>query len=61
MTKEALLNKLTAAIDDALRQRMFGTLEIEFRAGEPVFFRKHQQEKLDTETENRREQTFKRS
>jgi len=60
MTKETLIKKLTAAIDDVERLRMFGTIEIEFRAGEPVFFRKLQQEKLDTETENRGEK-FKRS
>jgi hypothetical protein len=55
MTKTALLKKLETAIDDAERQRTFGTLEIEFRAGEPVFIRKMQTEKLD-ETENRRDQ-----
>jgi hypothetical protein len=59
VTKDALLKKLTAAIDDAERQRMFGTLEIEFRSGEPVFFRKHQQEKLDTEPRDDR-QTYRR-
>ena len=57
MTKEALLKKLEVAIEDVERQKMFGTIEIEFRAGEPVFLRKQQQEKLDTQTENRREQT----
>jgi hypothetical protein len=56
MTKDALLKKLATAIDDVERQRMFGTIEIEFRAGEPVFLRKLQQEKLDTDTENRRDQ-----
>jgi hypothetical protein len=56
MTKDALLNKLANAIDDVERQRMFGTIEIEFRSGEPVFLRKLQQEKLDTDTENRRDQ-----
>jgi hypothetical protein len=56
MTKDALLNKLANVIDDVERQRMFGTIEIEFRAGEPVFLRKLQQEKLDTDTENRRDQ-----
>jgi hypothetical protein len=52
MTKDLLMKKLEAAVTEAERLRMFGTLEVEFRAGEPVFFRKHQQEKLDT-TENR--------
>lgn len=52
MNKEQLLKKLTAMIDDAGRQRMYGNIEIEFRAGVPVFIRTMQQEKLD-ETENR--------
>jgi hypothetical protein len=58
--KTTLLRKLETAIDEAARQRMYGNIEIEFRAGEPVFIRKMQQEKLD-ETENRREQsTYRR-
>jgi len=56
MTKNALLKKIEAALDDVERQRMFGTIEIEFRAGEPVFLRKLQQEKLDTDTEIRHAQ-----
>lgn len=60
MDKATLLRKLETAIDEAARQRMYGNIEIEFRAGEPVFIRKMQQEKLD-ETENRREQsTYRR-
>lgn len=60
MMKTQLLKKVEAAIDDAERQRTFGTLEIEFRAGEPVFIRKMQTEKLD-EAENRNaHQPFKR-
>lgn len=53
MTKAALLKKIESAIDDALQQRLYGTIEVEFRAGEPTFLRTHRQEKLD-ETENRR-------
>ena len=60
MTKNALLKKLESTIDDAERQRLYGTIEIEFRAGEPVFLRKLQQEKLDNETENRYDQSFRR-
>jgi hypothetical protein len=52
MTKDALLKKLDAALDNAACGRIYGTLEIEFRAGEPVFIRTTHQEKLD-ETENR--------
>jgi hypothetical protein len=52
VTKDALLRKLDGALDNAAHARMYGTLEIEFRAGEPVFIRTTQQEKLD-ETENR--------
>ncbi len=61
MTKTQLLKKLETAIDDAERQRTFGTLEIEFRAGEPVFIRKMQTEKLDeTENRNGQQQTHRR-
>jgi hypothetical protein len=59
MTKNALLKKIEIAIDDAMSQRLYGKLEIEFKAGEPTFLYTHRQEKLD-ETENRREQNFKR-
>jgi len=55
MTKDALLKKVETAIDEAMHQRLYGNIEIEFRAGEPTFLRTHRQEKLD-ETENRREQ-----
>jgi hypothetical protein len=58
MTKAKLLKKLETAIDDVERQRMFGTIEIEFRAGEPTFLRTQRQEKLD-DSENRREQTYR--
>jgi hypothetical protein len=59
MNKEQLLKKLETAIDEAARQRMYGNIEIEFRAGEPVFIRKMQQEKLD-ETENRHGSSYRR-
>ena len=52
MTRAALLKKLETIVDEAIGQRMYGHVEIEFRAGEPVFLRTLQQEKLD-ETENR--------
>jgi len=52
MTKDALLKKLEATVDSAVRSRMYGTIEIEFRAGEPTFLRKTEQEKLD-DTESR--------
>ena len=54
MTKDALMKKLDAAVTEVERTRMFGTIEIEFRAGEPVFLRKLQQEKLDTENRDDR-------
>lgn len=59
MTKNALLKKVEIAIDEAMRQRLYGKLEIEFKAGTPTFLSTHRQEKLD-ETENRNEQNFKR-
>jgi hypothetical protein len=55
MTKTALLKKLETAIDEAIRQRLYGNIDIEFRAGEPVILRSAKTEKLDEEN-NRREQ-----
>lgn len=52
MTKTALLKKVEVAIDEAIRQRLYGNIEIEFRAGNPTFLRTLNQEKLD-DTENR--------
>jgi hypothetical protein len=52
VTKTELMKKLEAAVDAAFRERLYGEIEIEFRAGEPTFFKKVQQEKLDG-TENR--------
>jgi hypothetical protein len=59
MTKNALLKKLETAIDDAMRERLYGNIEIEFRAGEPVILRSAKTEKLDAE-DNRREQRNQR-
>lgn len=47
MTKTALLKKLEAAIDEAMRQLLYGNIEIEFKAGHPTFLRTSNQEKLD--------------
>jgi hypothetical protein len=56
MTKDALLKKIEAALDDAVRQRLYGNIEIEFRAGEPIILRSAKTEKLDDEENNRRDQ-----
>jgi hypothetical protein len=60
MDKATLIRKLETAIDEAVRQRTYGNIEIEFRAGEAVFIRKTQTEKLD-ETENRRGPRYENS
>ncbi len=54
MSRTELLKKLGFAVDDAIRTRMYGELQIEFRGGEPTFLRKTTHEKLDSETENRK-------
>jgi hypothetical protein len=54
MTKQALLKKLESAIDDAIRQRLYGNIEIEFRAGDPVILRSAKTEKLNDDGENNR-------
>jgi len=61
MTKEQLMQKLSTAVDDAMRQRLYGTVEIEFRAGMATFLRTQKQEKLDNpETEHRGNATYYR-
>jgi hypothetical protein len=55
MTKDGLLKKLECAIDEAMRQRLYGNIEIEFRAGEPIILRSAKTEKLDDEGNNRRD------
>lgn len=60
MDMATLLQKLETAIDEAARLRTYGHIEIEFRAGEPIFIRKMQTEKLD-ETENRRGPRYENS
>jgi len=53
MNKELLMNKLEAAVDSAIRGRMYGKIEVEFVEGVPMFFRKLEQEKLTVGTRNR--------
>jgi hypothetical protein len=40
------MKKLELAIEEAARQHMFGTIEIEFRDGAPFFLRVQKSEKL---------------
>jgi len=47
MTKDALLKKLDRMLEGIEQARTWGTVEIEFKNGEPVFIRKTEQEKLD--------------
>jgi hypothetical protein len=46
MTIAALMKKLEAAVGDAARGHMYGTIEIEFKAGEPIYLKKLITEKL---------------
>ncbi len=59
MTKKALLKKLEAAIDDAIRQRLYGNIDIEFRAGVPVILRSAKTEKLDEENNSYAAKTYR--
>jgi len=53
MNKEALMRKFEAAVDSAIRGRMYGKIEVEFNDGIPMFFRRLEQEKLSIGTRNR--------
>jgi len=52
MDKTILMRELEAAIDAALAQRMYGKIEVEFKAGYATFLRTTAEKKLD-KTENR--------
>lgn len=49
MNKELLMKKIEAAVDAAMRTRMYGKIEIDFQGGAPMFIRKTEQEKLVSE------------
>jgi hypothetical protein len=53
MMKAELLRKIESAVDDAIDQGLYGNIEIEFRAGEPVILRYEKTEKLDTRENTR--------
>lgn len=47
MTRAALLKKIEIEIDAAINGRMYGEIQIEFKAGYPMFLRRIVAEKLD--------------
>lgn len=47
MNKEQLMKKIEAAVDSAMRDRVFGSIEISFREGEPEMVRTMRTEKLN--------------
>ena len=53
MNKAELMKRIEAAIDAAMRDRVYGKLEIEFVDGAGMFIRESKQEKLTTGTRNR--------
>jgi hypothetical protein len=48
MNKEQLMKRIEAAVDAAMRGRMYGNIEIEFQCGTPMWIRKTEKEKLTT-------------
>lgn len=58
MNQGQLVKRVESAIDDAIRQRMYGRIEVEFRAGYCTFLRTLTEEKLDG-AENRNDRNFK--
>jgi hypothetical protein len=51
MTKQALLRKLETMLDGAARERLYGNIEIQFKAGQPQLVRKSSTEILNHDTE----------
>jgi hypothetical protein len=59
VNKADLMKKLDAAVDEAMRHRLYGNIELEFKAGEPTYLKKLATEKLD-EPGGRNDYTFRR-
>ena len=49
MERPELMQKLESMLDAVARERMWGSIEIEFQNGAPVRIRKSSTEKLETE------------
>ena len=58
MDKAALLKKLDTLLDDAKRQAMYGTIELQLREGEVEIIRTSKTEKVQTEN-NRGHQSYR--
>ena len=54
MTRPELVNRLEAVIDEMARTRTWGTVQVDFQAGEATVLRKTSTEKLTTEKNNNR-------
>ena len=52
MTKTELLERLRTIIEEAERSRLFGSTEIEWRAGRPTIIREVKTDRLDGENPN---------
>jgi len=55
MTTPALLKKLEAAVRNAEGTSFFGTIEVEFKAGRPIYLRTETSDKLDGDPHHARE------
>ena len=59
MTKQALLKKLETMLDDAARERVYGNIEIQLKAGQPQLLRKSSTEILNHDTEKTYDRNYR--
>lgn len=60
MNRAALLKRLEAMLDDCVRSRTWGQIEIELREGQPTLLRKTITERLDGDRERTHASTHQR-
>jgi hypothetical protein len=49
MTRDALIKKVSAMLDDCAQDRTWGQIEVELRDGQPTLLRKTITERLDSD------------
>jgi hypothetical protein len=55
MTKPELMKELEAAVEDAIKTRMWGTIGVQFSAGVPTVLRREVTKKIDSYSDGRGE------
>ena len=59
MSKPELMNQVEAAIDEAIRTQMWGTISVSFSAGEPTILTQERTTKLNGGNERTHAKTYR--